>query len=279
MADGWDVLGAQVWFRDLQQAQDGPCPGLWTISRALTDAVIFFHQNFPPTFILDFDRLRILQFDFQALVYQAACRRTLTQTLLALGWMGKIEKKSYDDLFFRVAVLVSDQELQQSQWQITESVALEIVRAAYAICNIHKLPQPEHFDFAKDYLYRCYDPAGCIFGVMRGSLAKELEVKIDEEMCAMGLSTPGQLMKRLVPRQRKFSVQSEVEGLFHIAKRIVHIAALHWRIWGPILYERSTLDEQPISIISRVTGNASLGDEGSDRGESSCSRCINKPGE
>ncbi len=259
------MMGARTWFHDLQEADQESRPGLWIFAKALKDAVSFYHLNFPPTLTLDYDRLRILQSDFQILVYQAACRRTLTQTLRVLGWTGKISQASYADLFSKVAVLISGQELQYDYWQMRKPVALEIVRAAYTVCSNSKLPISENLDFAEDYLRRCCNPTEQIFGVLRSSLAADLGDKVDEEVCEGITLTSAQLMRRLSPQQRHFSVQSEAEGLVHIAKRIAHIAELHWRIWGPILYER------PVHVVGRALGHETPVEEGQDgEGSSHC---------
>ena len=264
MADGWDVMGARIWFDDLQAADGESDSGLWTLVKVLTEAVAYYHQHFPPTLTLDHDRLRKLQMDFQVLVYQAACRRTLTGTLRNLGWTHKVSKACHADLFSRVAILISHPESQYDYWQRRESVALEVVRAAYKVCGNHKkLPQAEDLDFAEDCLRHCCDPRGPIFPALQGSLATELADKVDDEVSAIGDLTPDQLMRRLLPQQPGFCVQSEIEGLVHIAKRVAHIAELHWRVWGPILYER------PMHVVGRALGDNSSVEEGLDEQGSS----------
>ncbi len=258
------MMGARTWFHDLQEADQESRPGSWIFAKALKDAIGFYHLHFPPTLILDYDRLRILQSDFQFLVYQAACRRTLTQTLTVLGWTGKISQASYADLFSKVATLISGQELQYDYWQMRKPVALEIVRAAYTVCSNSKLPISKNLDFAEDYLRRCCDPTEQVFRVLRSSLVTELGDKVDE-VCAGDTLTSAQLMRRLFPQQQNFSVQSEAEGLVHIAKRISHIAELHWRVWGPILYER------PVHVVGRPLGHEIPVEEGQDGdGSSHC---------
>ena len=241
-----------MWFKDLKEADEESDSGLLVLVKALSDAVIFCHEQFPPTLIHDYDRLRTLQLDFQLFVYQAACRRTLDQTLKSLGWTGKILLRSYDDLFSRVATLISDQELRYDYAQERESVALEVVRAAYAVCSICELPTSKDLEFAEEHLRLCCDPRKPEFGVLQSSLAVVLKDEVDDEVCAIGHLTAVQLMNRLVPRQRGFAVQSEDEGLVHIAKRISHIAELHWRVWGPILYE------QPLYVGGRASGHTTL---------------------
>ena len=252
MADGSDFTGAWVWFHGLQEHDEEPRPGLWVLAKALTDAVVFSHLHFPPTLALDYNRLRILQIEVQYLVYQAACRQTLTHILRALGWKGKIAKGAYADLFSKVAVLVWDQGLHYNYSQRSDSVALEVVRVAYAVCRNRGLPTSNDIDFAEDYLRLCCDPRGPIFKILRSSLAAELESKVDDEVCAIGDFTCVQLLKRQVPQQRMFSVQCEVEGLMHVARRVAHIAKLHWRVWGPILYE------QPMHVVGRALDNRPL---------------------
>ena len=84
--------------------------------------------------------------------------------------------------------------------------------------------------------------------MLRTSLAMDLADKVDDEVSAIGDLTPEQLTRRLLPRQPGFEVRSESEALVHIAKRIAHIAELHWRVWGPILYQR------PVDVVGRELG-------------------------
>ena len=228
IASGWDVIGAQMWFRNLQEEDEESGSGLWILVKALMDAVVFYHQNFPPTFTLDYNRLRALQVEFQALVYQSACRQTLIKTLGSFGWAGTILQSSYADLFFRVAVLISDQGLQYDYPELRGPVALEIVRAAYAICSNPELPSSKDLEFAENHLRLCCDPKVSVFEDLQSSLATELKDKIDDEVCALGDLTPLQLSRRLVPQHQCFVIQSQEEGLVHVAKRISHIAELHW---------------------------------------------------
>ena len=268
-----DFTGAWIWFHGLQEADEESRPGLWVLAKALTNAVVFSHLHFPPTLALDYNRLRILQFEIQYLLYQAGCRQTLTHILKALGWKGKTAKGAYADLFSRVAVLVWNQGLQYDYSQRRDSVALEVVRVAYAVCSNRELPTSNDLDLAEDYLRLCCDPRGPIFEVLRSSLAVELEGKVDDEVCAIGDFTCVQLLRRQFPQQRMFPVQSEVEGLIHIARRIAHIARLHWQIWGPILYE------QPMQVVGRALDNRPHIDEVQDSEGSSHAGESNEPDE
>ena len=267
------MIEAQIWFKDLQEADEGSGSGSRILVKALTDALVFYHERFPPTFTLDYNRLRTLQLDFQALVYQAACRRTLNQTLRFLGWSGKVLHTSYTELFLKVAVLISDPELRYDYWQRRVVVALEIVRAAYAVCGNREIPTSQDQEFAEYCLYHCCDPKEPVFEELRISLAVDLNDRVDEEVCAIGGLSPVQLMRRQLPRNPGFAVQSETEGLVHIAKRISHIAELHWRIWGPILYE------QPLRIGGRELGHASPIEESLHGQGSSSSRRTSESGE
>lgn len=272
ISDGLDITGAQIWFKNLQEADEESGSGLWILVRPLTDAVRFCHKYFAPTWILDCNRLRTLQLDFQALVYQAACRKTLDQTLRFLCWTDKVLQTSYTDLFRKVAVLISGKGLRYDYSPRRENVALEVVRAAYAICRIHEVPTSKDLNFANGCLRHCCDPKERVFEELRRSLAMDLDDRVDDEVCAIGDLTPVQLMRCLLPRNPWFAVQSETEGLVHIAKRISHMAELHWRIWGPILYE------QPLRVGGRASGHASPIEEGLNGQGSSSSRTTDESG-
>ena len=238
IANGWDVSGARVWFENLQEADEKSSSGLWLLAHAITDAVVFYQDNLPPTLALDYSHIRILQLDFQTLVYQAACQQTLNKMLELLGWTGKASPRSYAELFVRVAPLILEQGLQFDYWQVKGSVVLEIVRAAYAICSNREPPTSEDLEFAEDFLSRCCDSKQSEFVDTRDSLAAVLKIRVYDEMCAIVDLAPAQLMGRQIPQKPGAAVESENEGLLRIARRISHISQLHWRVWGPILYEQ-----------------------------------------
>ena len=237
-----------MWFKNLQEADDGSDSGLGILAKALTEAVIYCHVCFPPTLILDRNRLRKLQHDFQVLIYQAACRRTLKRTLKSLGWKDKgLSRSDTDGLFATVIALISDPGLRYDYWQRMDSVAIEVVRAAYAIYTKDRdLPTSKDLRFAEGRLRHYCDPNKPVSEVMRSALTKQLIDEVNDVLRETVDLTPVQLMRRLLPLERGFAVQSEFAGLIHVAARISHIAELHWRVWGPILYE------QPLRARSRA---------------------------
>ena len=271
IADGWDVMGARTWVK-IQEGHQQFGSGLWVLVEAITDAVVFYHEKFLPTLILDHNRLRTLQLDFQTLFYQVACQQTLKKILESLGFTGEILPRSSADLFLKVAVLISDPGLLYDYRQRRNDVAAEVVRAAYAACGHRKLPLSDDLELANDCLRRCCDPKDHLFGDLQNSLAMKLKGRIHDEMRAIKHLTPVQLMRCLIPQKPGFAIESETEGLIHIAKRISHIAEIHWRIWGPILYER------PMHVGGRAMSHTSLNGERLNDRRSSLSRRINDSG-
>ena len=177
-----------------------------------------------------------------------------------------IAQQAYDDLYYRVSIIATAGDLSYNRQRQTEIVALEIARHAYRMCNIHSVPNSEVLASTERYLEENSDPLSNVFEDSENFLGDQLQALVEQEAEAIQNLTPVQMMNRQLPREfsQGTDVNHERMSLASIAKRIAHIAVLHWRVWTPILYEQplseqcnidrpTATDERPPTTVSPST--------------------------
>ena len=240
--DGWDPSPARVWFANEQHARPYT-RGTLKISPAITQLITCNADHLPPTFTLDYVRLRALQARFEALMHQASCRWTFEEIVQSLGSRQSIPMFAYHDLYHRVAIITSDEEASRKPFEQTSNVALEIVRAAYKLCKISKLPSTGDIKFSESSLDQARDVETKVYQNLRSYLAEDLQYLVEDEVLNIENLTPMQISNRyhspgafIAPRSRQITVEME---MLQMAQMIAHISVLHWRVWAPLLYEVS----------------------------------------
>lgn len=241
ITEGWDVSRARTWFVDKRQKK-GLSSGLMILTPAITNIIVENSPTLPPTFTLDYIRLRALQEDFESLMSQAACRWTLEKVLSSLKSRGSVPQIIYDRLFARVCIIRSPTETKRSPLgRASDDITLEIVRMAYNFCGISNLPSTKDIEYAQSKLEYCCDDTTSVYKDLQLHLAEDLQIMVDEEVHVMKNLTPMQVANRYVPEipiHPLPPIVTEKIQLRSLAQRIAHISVLHWRVWGPILYEQ-----------------------------------------
>ena len=239
IAGGWDVDRARAWFTNERRRSES-ISGFQTLNTSITAMIIANCDNLPPTFTLDYIRIRTLQIRFEHLMYQTSCRWAFEEVLDSLGWHRPIPQEAYDNIFFRTSVIISDEEPEYNPSRRAEDILLEIVREAYRLCNIHKLPTTEDMETAESNLAHVANPTTSVSEELRLYIAEDLrKVAIEEFEQAKNL-TPLGLANRYAPdgptASRPVMITEKAE-LLRLAQQIAHISVLHWQVWAPILYE------------------------------------------
>ena len=210
---------------------------------------------YPPTFEHDFDRIRLLQLDFQFCITQAACGKTFVETLRQLDHHRLPSSRSYDDLLNRISALITNEDSKPDAIACVKEVALEIVRESYTVCGLEDLPSDELLEATEQRLLRSWNPASPLFKHFNEYFRTNLTNLVDHEVEAIVNLTPLQILNHFNPAPSPLSpshhqpqqhqnpqhwAQDEKlqNGLLSIAKRMAHIAVLHWRVWDPILYRQ-----------------------------------------
>lgn len=234
IAEGWDPSEARTWLANEQEERSLP-PGSSTFIAAVTDLISQDANQLPPTFTLDYVRLRNLQADFRGLKYRVTCLQTLKATLKNIKWIGTLPQSSYDNLFGRISVLMSDNLPMIDYSQRIDDAALEIVREAYKLSKNPRIPAVEDLDFAQTYLRDSCEGDNDVFEDLEVSLGDQLHRLVEREIDAIGNLTPVQIINHYTLETTLVSEEAE---LLCMAQRIAHIAVLHWRVWAPMIYKQ-----------------------------------------
>jgi len=239
IAKGWDVSQARTWMTE-KRRERRKSSGLHTLAASATSLVGTNSDTLPPTFTLDYIRLRILQDQYKDLIYQTACRWTFEEILDLLHWEKSIPQRSYDHLFARISAIISDDEIRCEPSRRTEVVALELVREAYTLCDIQRVPDPDDLEFATSNLVHASYPTTTVCMDLSRFLDEDLHDMVEEEVEAIKTLTPMSISNRYQPEcslQAPSRAMTQQTELLRVAQQICHISVLHWRVWGPILYD------------------------------------------
>lgn len=256
-----NLRNACSWFESRTVAEADSClraPQLSSFINAVVNLVVSNHPHYPSTFEYDFDRLRLLQLDFQNCLIQAACSQVFIECLGHMGHDRLPSTETITTLHLRICSLTAAAESRSDLCKQANAVALEIVRACYSICSYKSLPSASRVDSIERRVLECWTPSSPPFQELELTLKTDFALLIDEEVKTIKSMDPIEILAYLhpgpspafapsrSPREPLLSYQelpwgrSEhlEESLVNMAKRTAHIAILHWRVWLPILYEQ-----------------------------------------
>ena len=259
--NGWDPSEARTWLASERQSRSIPS-GTSTIVPAVTSIIVYDDDYLPPTFTLDYTRIRSLQTQFQNLMDRAACLRTFEAMLRRLGCNASIPKSFNNDLFARISTLAIDQPDHSKQ---VADIALEVVSRAYKVCKIHRLPSSTDLEFAERHLQQNYDRTNDNFSDLERVLGDELLHLTEQEISIIGNFSPVQIVNHYQPQISSKSLATPVtieSELLSIAQRIAHITVLHWRVWAHLIYNepvgRKFQDSNPASASPVSVGDVQV---------------------
>ena len=259
--NGWDPSEARTWLASERQSRSIPS-GTSTIVPAVTSIIVYDDDYLPPTFTLDYTRIRSLQTQFQNLMDRAACLRTFEAMLRRLGCNAPIPKSFNNDLFARISTLAIDQPDHSEQ---VADIALEVVSRAYKVCKIHRLPSSTDLEFAERHLQQNYDRTNDNFSDLERVLGDELLHLTEQEISIIGNFSPVQIVNHYQPQISSKSLATPVtieSELLSIAQRIAHITVLHWRVWAHLIYNepvgRKFQDSNPASASPISVGDVQV---------------------
>ena len=240
IARGWEVSQARAWFAKERQDRMASS-GLLTLAFSVTGLITTDSTALPSTFTLDYIQLRSLQMQFKELTYQSACRWTFEEVLDSLHWARSIPQRSYVDLSAQISAISSDNVLSHDHSRRNEEVALQVVREAYRLCNIQRIPSSDDVEFAASNLAHASDPSTTVCKDLQTYLEEDLSDMVDREITAINDLTPMQISNRYlseIPSQALPPLITQQTELLRAAQQIAHISVLHWRVWAPILYDQ-----------------------------------------
>ena len=231
-------------------------PSDWTLPTALT---------------LDFSRIHHLRSTFQHLTLYAACHSTLNSVLQHLGHPSPLPPSSTNKITDLVTALGQESPfLNPSTDQVRhESLILAIANLASSHSTPPHLPTLSTISHTRQTFYAAIAPhppfpsppttsakdiADTLAGRLRTAVAAELKEVDALNLTASGLAsrytTPPSSkrplcsavasLKQVAPGLNSDAKLIEAKGLEEMARRIAHMAVLHWRVWAPLLYMKES---------------------------------------
>ena len=253
MASGMEVAEARSWYDtamssdSIEYTREGRqslAPGYdfreddqILFARAAVDLVCDPESEIPNTFVYDKERLQSLRLDFQQCLLQTIITESCCRLLRQLKYVGIPSPEAMRKILLRLWQLDQNSLPGKSGKPDSQEVVLEITRSIYEECNIHALPRDEDMAMVRSYIQSATDKESDLYHDILASTWDELDILIEQEVLAIHDLEPLQMLNyyRPIPSSRaKFDTMS----LQDLAQRIAHIAVLHWRVWGPIVYCR-----------------------------------------
>jgi hypothetical protein len=190
---------------------------------------------------LAYDRLRMerLQEDVQDIIYLHICVHVFKAFVRQRFSNRGLPPGTYKTLQWRIITLVENDNSgsRNESWRVQiEAVAMEITRAAYVECGLKHSTIPDD-DFESTTRYLRWAFTANSYGI----LAKKLHTKL-EEMTFMHASIFQEWSPLQISEAQKHWQQSRLDKSLwradaeDVARRVAHIAVLHWNVWAELVY-------------------------------------------
>ena len=267
LEDGWEVSN---W---LELPNSFSKSHFATFSTKFISLVVEPGLVLPAALALDHARIHKLQKTFQTLTFRASCIYTLVSLLHLLGWSGPAPASSTDFVASLIAAIEQDNATVDATEQ-REALVLGITNHAHNLCGKKGLPSSESLCHVKDTLHTLTEPSAstssssAVSRMVQASLSVPLTTLVDREMEFVSGWNAIQLANRYTssssPPTISTSTKIAMNGtssspeslsmnataaqpsietiLEEMARKMTHIAVLHWSVWAPILYLRNDKD-------------------------------------
>ncbi|KAH7061364.1 T-complex protein 11-domain-containing protein [Macrophomina phaseolina] len=260
---------SQCWFtqhaitcRSIPADRGARDRGLRVIVRGLLSLLTSSDRqgSFPETFYLDFDRLRILRAEFRDQVYLGVATETFKSLLRRIGFTRSVPDNYVQALREAVSAIVVVNEVagtsSNQHWLVNiDNISLEIVRHALSLNGAEACYNAELVEATADRLRYLIRPEfGMVFHEQASAMRESLTARVMNSTESFVSSSPVDIFNSLINSHGSsaantvpapsFATQEERGGpeagfLDDIARRVAHIAVLHWRIWGSIVYSQT----------------------------------------
>ncbi|KAI4739805.1 hypothetical protein E4T50_09710 [Aureobasidium sp. EXF-12298] len=235
--------GAHKWFKEEEALLSGcnlaPTP-LETFSSAVLRSLLSQSPipNFPDTFHLDYERLRLLRSDVHNMIQMDMCcnafdlliKNKVNEQTRAAG------KKS---LQARITGIVGDARLYLEN---LENLSAEIVRIVLELEGSNVTFDSDMMSIVEHHLRAELPLASSAFGLQLQTI---LDTELPRLCNAVNSSSRLPLLAlhdvMLPPTQsagKRAPAKAVAEPLLdEILKRVTHLAVIHWHVWSPIVYD------------------------------------------
>lgn len=235
--------GAHKWFKEEEALLSGcnlaPTP-LETFSSGVLRSLLSQSPipNFPDTFHLDYERLRLLRSDVHNMIQMDMCcnafdlliKNKVNEQTRAAG------KKS---LQAKITDIVGDARLYLEN---LENLSAEIVRIVLELEGSNVTFDSDMMSIVEHHLRAELPLASSAFGL-------QLQTILDTELPRLCnavnsssrlplLALHDVMLPPIQPAGKRALVKAVAEPLLdEILKRVTHLAVIHWHVWSPIVYD------------------------------------------
>lgn len=220
-------------------------------------------SKFPDTLAYDQHRIRQLQEDVQDIIYLDICVQAFNNFIRQHSGDKSVSPKTYVTLQWRITTIIEKtSESRNESWQAqTENVAMEITRAAYVECGFEHKPTNDDFEWTMRKLESTLTDK---FDSLAHELHAKLEgmafkhAKVFQDWSPLQISEAQKHWQQI--RQERGLWRADTED---IARRVAHIAVLHWKVWAGLVYledgeentaegESMSQDEDGLSALDQI---------------------------
>ena len=271
------TISSQDWMNTCNNHQRTSGGLFDTFTGKFIDLVVAPELDLPTALFLEHKRVQQLRSVFQKTIYRRACYATLRQLTKYLSRQAAIRDHSIRNFKRNLdAILADSTSGSKGYGDVQDSVVLELVREAYTLSEYHsqsRIPTDSHLCLAtcllKSYLDTSTPSHKTLYNMLVTRFLDMVRAEIKELIPLNTLQIANRYRYHSrhqdceVSHQR-FSLDEDGED-FVVAK-MAHMATLHWRTWGPLVYLRNDCDssQAPVGITNINSETPSSTTEGKD---------------
>ena len=203
--------------------------------------IISCETSLPKALHREHARIRKLQRLFHRARFYNACRQIVHTLIADVSSREKLCTEQFrTHLLPRLDAIQDDTSLSTGPFY--EAVSLELVQEAYIMADISSAPSKRHLNQAHTLLEVSLDPSTSAFEKIHEQTANELTRRFHEEIQTLRSLDTVQMARRYPSLQATVASTAAQEGSFSLLPgdflpgKMAHMATLHWRVFGPILY-------------------------------------------
>lgn len=235
----WYAQAQREWINQRESAQT--CINsdpVEILVRGLTEAISSSQSiELPEIFGFDMDRLHNLRVDLHDIITLEICVKVFElSTYEEFNRRGRISEDTIRELRPAILSLVNDASGRTAWREHSSELALEMGRLAHKLKSDSSCPDEKMIERIEDRLMR-YSTVGSRIWQHYEDRATKYIGRETLKQTLKFLSQPLLIVAESAGTQAPDAATSTFEALLaDVAKRLAHIASLHWRVFGPIIY-------------------------------------------
>jgi hypothetical protein len=254
--DRIDVEPSRLWFEgELQNSDDPPSRTHFQIFLRGLFRLLWSKRSIPETFYLDMERLGSIQNEITDLRCLDVCGKIFEKVLEQRRFFKAIPPSALEKLRQCIIDIVRHPDNRSTnQWSSNiDNIAVELDRHALRLCDqVYKLDSDmiecircniqSEFNSDETPLSNQFEHSmlSKLFSTAEGHLNSS-PVDMFNALVRPGVPSPppSHLTCAIPPSPTNVLMHcARQDPVMDVVRRIAHVAVLHWRVWGPIVYAR-----------------------------------------